>query len=228
MRCNWGSEQQQPRQRQQLWVHDDCDLTGKNPQLGPLQDNGGPTPTMALAATSPAVDAGDDSSCPATDQRGISRPQGPHCDIGAFELVPSAGPQISGSLSPNGQNDADLTALGNEDWAVWGFASQGTSTSLAPDVRKPGGSAISNLTDIDPTRSAAPRDRAFAGEVPFGFDWSDGTGPATAAGATGGLQHNGTRARRRRTATASPSRFRPTPPSGRSRYSRASTGVPGR
>lgn len=167
------------------------DLTGVNPQLGPLQDNGGPTPTMALAATSPAVDAGDDSSCPATDQRGISRPQGPHCDIGAFELVPSAGPQISGSLSPNGQPDANLTALGNEDWAVWGFANQGTSTSLAPDVRKSGGSAISNLTDIDPTGVPPRGIGSFAGELPFGFDWSDGTGPATAAGATGGLQNNG-------------------------------------
>ena len=60
-------------------------VTG-NPQLGPLQDNGGPTPTMALVAGSPAIDAGKDSLCPTTDQRGTPRPLGPHCDIGAFEL----------------------------------------------------------------------------------------------------------------------------------------------
>jgi hypothetical protein len=60
-------------------------VTG-DPLLGPLEDNGGPTPTMALGAGSPAIDAGDDSLCPATDQRGTPRPQGPHCDIGAFEL----------------------------------------------------------------------------------------------------------------------------------------------
>ncbi|HET6823672.1 MAG TPA: PxKF domain-containing protein, partial [Anaerolineales bacterium] len=56
-----------------------------DPVLGPLQDNGGTTHTMALGAGSPAADAAEDSACPATDQRGATRPQGPHCDIGAFE-----------------------------------------------------------------------------------------------------------------------------------------------
>jgi hypothetical protein len=60
-------------------------VTG-DPRLGPLQDNGGPTPTMAIAAGSPAIDAANDGICPTTDQRGTPRPQGPHCDIGAFEL----------------------------------------------------------------------------------------------------------------------------------------------
>lgn len=65
------------------------DLVGVNPMLGPLADNGGPTMTQALPRSSPAVDAGgvpSASSCPATDQRGESRPWGPACDIGAFEL----------------------------------------------------------------------------------------------------------------------------------------------
>jgi uncharacterized repeat protein (TIGR01451 family) len=34
---------------------------------------------------SPAIDAGTNDGCPATDQRGVTRPQGPRCDIGAFE-----------------------------------------------------------------------------------------------------------------------------------------------
>ena len=55
-----------------------------NPNLGPLQDNGGPTQTMAIAGPV-AVDQG--ANCPATDQRGIPRPQGAACDIGAFEVV---------------------------------------------------------------------------------------------------------------------------------------------
>src|SRR5262249_22953613 len=65
------------------------DLQVAHPELGQLKDNGGPTAAMALALGSPAVDAGD-AGCPppATDQRGIARPQGPSCDIGAFELVP--------------------------------------------------------------------------------------------------------------------------------------------
>ena len=72
-----------------------CNLTGTgdqpgvtNPLLGPLANNGGPTQTQALLTGSPAIDAVT-SGCPppATDQRGVSRPQGPHCDIGAYELV---------------------------------------------------------------------------------------------------------------------------------------------
>jgi hypothetical protein len=66
------------------------DLFPVDPKLGPLQDNDASTFTEALLPGSPAIDAANDSACPATDQRGIARPQGPHCDIGAFELVPSA------------------------------------------------------------------------------------------------------------------------------------------
>jgi hypothetical protein len=62
-----------------------------DPLLGPLQDNGGFTQTMALGAGSPAIDTGEDVSCPANDQRGVSRPQGDHCDIGAFEYEKEAG-----------------------------------------------------------------------------------------------------------------------------------------
>jgi hypothetical protein len=54
--------------------------------LGLLADNGGPTETMALGTGSPAIDAGDDATCESMDQRGVSRPQGAHCDIGAFEI----------------------------------------------------------------------------------------------------------------------------------------------
>jgi Ca2+-binding RTX toxin-like protein len=51
-----------------------------------LADNGGPTLTHALAIGSPALDASPaDADCPPTDQRGVPRPQGVRCDIGAFE-----------------------------------------------------------------------------------------------------------------------------------------------
>ncbi|MBI3151028.1 MAG: hypothetical protein HYZ21_02755 [Chloroflexi bacterium] len=56
-----------------------------DPNLGPLANNGGPTQTMALLPGSPAIGAGGDDACPSADQRGITRPQGVHCDIGAFE-----------------------------------------------------------------------------------------------------------------------------------------------
>ena len=56
--------------------------------LDPLADNGGPTLTHALLADSPAIDAGNNAVCPATDQRGLARPQGADCDAGAYELMP--------------------------------------------------------------------------------------------------------------------------------------------
>ena len=68
-----------------------CNLVGTgdqpstDPILGPLQDNGGPTLTHALLPGSPAVDAADGTCCGPTDQRGVSRPIGAGCDIGAFE-----------------------------------------------------------------------------------------------------------------------------------------------
>ena len=58
-----------------------------DPKLGQLKDNGGPTLTHALLPGSPAIDAADmTDDCPPIDQRGVSRPQGKACDIGAFEF----------------------------------------------------------------------------------------------------------------------------------------------
>jgi len=56
-----------------------------DPVLGALADNGGPTQTMALSVGSPALNAGDNTACPLTDQRGLARPQFGGCDIGAYE-----------------------------------------------------------------------------------------------------------------------------------------------
>jgi hypothetical protein len=53
-----------------------------------LADNGGPTQTHALLAGSPAIDAAEDTVCPATDQRGVTRPQGAGCDVGSYEFEP--------------------------------------------------------------------------------------------------------------------------------------------
>jgi|GEM_PF-934877 len=68
-------------------------ITGQDANLGPLQDNGGSTFTHALLSGSPAIDAGNPATpgsggnaCEATDQRGLSRPQGDFCDIGAYEV----------------------------------------------------------------------------------------------------------------------------------------------
>ncbi|HEY6412565.1 MAG TPA: DUF11 domain-containing protein [Edaphobacter sp.] len=60
-----------------------------DPELGPLALDPHSTigtPTMALPAGSPAIDAADDSHFLSRDQRGVARPQGPHSDIGAVEF----------------------------------------------------------------------------------------------------------------------------------------------
>ena len=61
------------------------DMVNTDPELGPLSDIGGPTPTHAILPGSKAINAADDVYCPYTDQRGVPRAFGLHCDIGAFE-----------------------------------------------------------------------------------------------------------------------------------------------
>lgn len=71
------------------------DLNNHDPLLGPLQNNGGPTQTMALIPGSPAIDGGNPSGCTdgqgnllKADQRGMPRPDkedASGCDIGAYE-----------------------------------------------------------------------------------------------------------------------------------------------
>jgi uncharacterized repeat protein (TIGR01451 family)/CSLREA domain-containing protein len=86
------------------------DITGsatspRNPQLGPLADNGGPTQTHALLAGSPALDLANPATCPAVDQRGVARALDGNndgftiCDIGAFELANPAKADLSIVLS---------------------------------------------------------------------------------------------------------------------------------
>ena len=68
------------------------DRSGVNPRLAGLGYYGGQTLTRALQSGSPARDHGIDQACPSHDQRGVHRPQGPHCDIGAFEAARSSTP----------------------------------------------------------------------------------------------------------------------------------------
>ncbi len=78
-----------------------------DPLLGPLQNNGGPTQTQALGANSPAINAGGTCPPPNADQRGVTRPQGTACDIGAYEFgvnpptaTPTTTPGPTATITP--------------------------------------------------------------------------------------------------------------------------------
>jgi uncharacterized repeat protein (TIGR01451 family) len=61
------------------------DKPNTDPKLKPLGDYGGPTRTMLPNVGSPALNAAESLYCVSPDQRGVTRPQGPECDIGAVE-----------------------------------------------------------------------------------------------------------------------------------------------
>lgn len=77
-----------------LLVYQTSDILDANPVLGTLQNNGGATPTHALLAGSPAINAGNNSAAfSRTDQRGFDRIVGGRIDIGAYESnIPAVTP----------------------------------------------------------------------------------------------------------------------------------------
>jgi len=92
-----------------------CDFTGTGDSqsvsnaalLGALANNGGASETRAPQTGSPLIDAIPTGSCAAgitTDQRGVTRPQGDGCDIGAVEIAvstpPTTAPPGGGSPAP--------------------------------------------------------------------------------------------------------------------------------
>lgn len=124
------------------------DLRGTDPLLDPLDNYGGATLTMRPAPGSPALDAGacfaDDPLVPELDQRGVARPQGQGCDIGALELAHigvvfeanGGAPAPSGQVVQEGERVAEPAAMTRagfrfEGWyttpdfsgAPWSFAS---------------------------------------------------------------------------------------------------------
>jgi CSLREA domain-containing protein len=90
-----------------------CSITATvgNPLLGPLHLNGGQVPTRALLAGSPAIGAGNPTSCAydtPTDERGAHRPEGAACDLGAYEF------DANGDANGDGMRDvADVFFLIN-------------------------------------------------------------------------------------------------------------------
>jgi hypothetical protein len=122
-----------------------CGFTGTGdlntePHLGLLKDNGGLTPTQMPLAGSPAINHGETSGCAATDQRGVIRPQGPACDIGAYELAPPAaftggatiGHSAHVSLAGTGSNPDVVAGAVSFQWGKTTSYGKQSSTQALP------------------------------------------------------------------------------------------------
>lgn len=119
--------------------------------LGGLANHGGPTQTHALLSGSPAIDSGG-PTCEAADQRGIVRPQGTTCDMGAFELEGGTSAADASTAAPlpaiTEENTLALPLIGNYDGRPATLASepapqaeptaipQAAAASVLDEVRK--------------------------------------------------------------------------------------------
>jgi len=135
--------------------------TFPDPKLGPLADNGGPTLTMALLPGSPAIDAGNTSLAPTTDQRGFPRPAGLGADIGAFEYgsVLLAPPQVSTSPATDvSTNSANLNGTVNPiGWPTTAWFQWGATTNYGN---------LTSVTDLGSGISTLPFSAQLAGLTP--------------------------------------------------------------
>ena len=144
------------------WTEGPGNIYGQDPQLGPLQNNGGTTETMEPALTSPVVDAGDPAFVPppATDQRDAARVSGAAIDMGSVEvqivvLVPGSFQFASPTYSVDEGGNVTITV--NREG--------GTDGAVSVNVAVTAGTAT-NGTDY-----------TFAGTT---LNWADGeTGPKT-------------------------------------------------
>jgi hypothetical protein len=103
-----------------------------DPLLGPLQDNGGPTPTMALLRGSPALNAGDPSQLGTADQRGVVRGGG--VNIGAYQATAASFRlDAPAAITAGMPFDVTVTALDPFGQVALGYTGTVTFATTDPD-----------------------------------------------------------------------------------------------
>ena len=152
-------------------------IIGTDPSLDSLADNGGPTQTLALTVGSSAIDAGDDSTCTSSpvsslDQRGVTRPVGAHCDIGAYEGAKDITPPTVltfSATSPSTSLYIPIPALSftaSDNLAVTGYKITETSTPpLASDSGWTASAPSTYAVSTDNTYTLYPWAKDAAGNV---------------------------------------------------------------
>ncbi len=137
------------------------DVVSADPLLGVLQDNGGAAPTMLPGIGSSALDAGDPASCGTTpydvDQRGVTRPQGPACDIGAVELrqmqfvvgVSGPGSVTADAVAGSAPASDGIVACDEEgEHCIAGYAIEPTAASVVLDLTPDAHAHLESILDI--------------------------------------------------------------------------------
>ena len=150
-----------------------------DPLLGTLGNYGGKTLTIPLLTGSSAIDQGNTLYCPATDQRGVTRPQGIHCDIGAYEVVElDTTPPTALSIV---RTDGNPTSALSTDFTVT-FSEPVTEVDTNDFTLKNAtgmitGATVNNVTGMGAVRTVTVNTGAGNGtlglEVPVGATISD-------------------------------------------------------
>lgn len=134
-------------------------LSSTDPLLGTLGNYGGLTQTIPLLPGSPAIGAGDATTCADTtqgasnvDQRGVTRPQGTVCDIGAFEWVPvgacGSANSVAVSTTPTTNLCSAGTASSVSGSGPWTWTCTGSTTANCSAPLAGGGGGGGGVTPI--------------------------------------------------------------------------------
>jgi|CXWL01.1.fsa_nt_gi hypothetical protein len=138
-----------------------------NPFMGSLQDHGGLTLTHALYSNSPALNAGNPAipgsggdTCLGTDQRGVARPVGSACDIGAYEGSITVATSIT-RVNPNPTGAAAVNYAVKFSEAVTNV----DITDFSLEMNSVTGASITNITGADDTYTVTVNTGAGAGAI---------------------------------------------------------------